>query len=195
MSAPGTANELGIATVPKDKVFDFQVPCSQPADPNVNEGRPVPGGSRSDMGALVLCLVSNWFINGETVLIDGGVSCSNCDASGIESKLNIFFCIDHARACQLVLGIYLGTVHFMNHFVVSTHRGIRNTSLACLLPPYRRNDSDQKRKTLVRALEVRCRVSLYLPMIRAMLTCVEVRRYDVYRLSAACMPTVQDHRA
>lgn len=176
MSAPGTANELGIATVPKDKVFDFQVPCSQPADPNVNEGRPVPGGSRSDMGALVLCLVSNWFINGETVLIDGGVSCSNCDASRIKSKLNTFVCIDHARACQLVLSTYLGPVHFINRFVVSTHRGIRNTSLNCLLPSLRRNDSNQNRKTLVRALEVRWRVQLYLPMIRVMLTCVNVRR-------------------
>jgi hypothetical protein len=74
MSAPGTMNDIGVSTVPDSKIFGFEIPCTQPTDPNINEGRPVPGGSRTDMGALVLCLVGNWFINGETVLIDGGVS-------------------------------------------------------------------------------------------------------------------------
>lgn len=30
-------------------------------------------GSRADVGAVALCPVANWFINGETVLVDGGV--------------------------------------------------------------------------------------------------------------------------
>ncbi|KAI0346722.1 NAD-P-binding protein [Trametopsis cervina] len=72
MSAPGNMNELGVSSVPDTKQFGFQVPCSQPADPAVNGGKPLLGGSRTDVGAVVLCLVSNWFINGETVLIDGG---------------------------------------------------------------------------------------------------------------------------
>ncbi|KAI0692879.1 NAD-P-binding protein [Cytidiella melzeri] len=72
MSAPGNMNELGVSQVPDTKSFGFQVPCTQPADPQVNGGKPVAAGSRTDMGALALCLVSNWFMNGETVLIDGG---------------------------------------------------------------------------------------------------------------------------
>lgn len=32
------------------------------------------GGTNRDVGSLALFLVANWFVNGETVLIDGGVS-------------------------------------------------------------------------------------------------------------------------
>jgi NAD(P)-dependent dehydrogenase (short-subunit alcohol dehydrogenase family) len=38
-------------------------------------------GSPRDMGALALFLVSNWFVNGETVLIDGGVRSSSSGLS------------------------------------------------------------------------------------------------------------------
>lgn len=61
MAAPGTTNNLGISTISREVGFE------SPA----NRG----GGSRFDMGMLALFLVSNWFVNGETVLIDGGVSC------------------------------------------------------------------------------------------------------------------------
>ena len=33
-------------------------------------------GTRKDMATLVLFLVANWFVDGETVLIDGGVRLS-----------------------------------------------------------------------------------------------------------------------
>lgn len=31
------------------------------------------GGTNRDVGSLALFLVANWYVNGETVLIDGGV--------------------------------------------------------------------------------------------------------------------------
>lgn len=62
MSAPGTMDEVGQSHAYKDMVLDFQVPT-------------VPsGGTARDMGSLALFLVANWFVNGEVVLIDGGVS-------------------------------------------------------------------------------------------------------------------------
>lgn len=62
MGAPGTQDEVGLSHAPKEMVLEFQVPT-------------VPtGGTNRDMGSLALFLISNWFVNGETVLIDGGVS-------------------------------------------------------------------------------------------------------------------------
>jgi hypothetical protein len=61
MTNPGKMDERGVTTV-APKEIEFEVPA--------NKG----GGSRHDMGSLVLFLVANWFVNGETVLIDGGVS-------------------------------------------------------------------------------------------------------------------------
>ncbi|KAF8970366.1 NAD-P-binding protein [Flammula alnicola] len=58
--AGGTINELGISTISPDKEIKFEVPANRT------------GGSRHDMGSLALFLVANWFVNGETVLIDGG---------------------------------------------------------------------------------------------------------------------------
>lgn len=49
----------------------FEIPTRQP--PLVGGEDPV-GGSNRDMGSLALFLVANWYVNGETVLIDGGVS-------------------------------------------------------------------------------------------------------------------------
>ena len=72
MSAPGSSNALGVSEFKNYDKFAFKVPCTQP--PPEDGSRPVPAGSKTDMGALVLCLVANWFVNGETVLIDGGVS-------------------------------------------------------------------------------------------------------------------------
>ncbi|KAF9809965.1 hypothetical protein IEO21_07195 [Rhodonia placenta] len=63
MSAPGTIDAVGASRIPPDLQFPFAVPSAAPGQP---------GGTNKDMGALVLCLVANWFINGETVLIDGG---------------------------------------------------------------------------------------------------------------------------
>lgn len=61
MAAPGTSNNLGISSL-ASRNMTFESPAAKE------------GGSRFDMGMLALFLVSNWFVNGETVLIDGGVS-------------------------------------------------------------------------------------------------------------------------
>ncbi|KAJ4496002.1 NAD-P-binding protein [Lentinula edodes] len=60
MSLPGHSNEAGIAVAPSDKKWGFEIPTVKT------------GGTKHDIGALALCLITNWFINGETVLIDGG---------------------------------------------------------------------------------------------------------------------------
>ncbi|KAI3615373.1 short-chain dehydrogenase [Moniliophthora roreri] len=60
MIVPGSANEAGFVTIPTDVKLELQVP----AIPS--------GGTRRDMGTVALCLVANWYINGETVLVDGG---------------------------------------------------------------------------------------------------------------------------
>ncbi|THU97642.1 NAD(P)-binding protein [Dendrothele bispora CBS 962.96] len=60
MTLPGRSSEAGITQVPPNYLSNLQFHS--------------PGGlgTKRDMGALALCLVANWFINGETVLIDGG---------------------------------------------------------------------------------------------------------------------------
>ncbi len=62
MSNPGHMDDVGVSTIGPEKKYGFEVPASST------------GGTRYDMGSLVLFLVSNWYVNGETVLIDGGVS-------------------------------------------------------------------------------------------------------------------------
>jgi len=70
MNSAGHQDELGQSHLPPGLKFPFEIPVSQPAPaPGVE---PQLGGSSRDMGSLVLCLVANWYINGETVLIDGG---------------------------------------------------------------------------------------------------------------------------
>ncbi|OBZ74873.1 Tropinone reductase 1 [Grifola frondosa] len=59
MSYPGTADALGQSHPRSDMQPEFETPLQ-------------PSGTNKDMGALVLFLVSNWFVDGETVLIDGG---------------------------------------------------------------------------------------------------------------------------
>lgn len=61
MASPGQTNDSGMADVAEGTDFGFIIPT-------------VPtGGTQRDMGTLALFLVANWFVNGETVLIDGGV--------------------------------------------------------------------------------------------------------------------------
>ncbi|EMD35291.1 hypothetical protein CERSUDRAFT_116093 [Gelatoporia subvermispora B] len=69
MTAPGTMDAAGQSHLPADKKFPFEIPATQPSEPGVQAEI---GGTNRDMGSLVLFLVSNWFVNGETVLIDGG---------------------------------------------------------------------------------------------------------------------------
>ncbi|KAI0353961.1 NAD-P-binding protein [Trametes cingulata] len=67
MSAPGTMDALGQSKVPPNRPFAFEVPLSRPVESGMQRA-----GTNKDMGALVLFLVANWFVDGETVLIDGG---------------------------------------------------------------------------------------------------------------------------
>lgn len=68
MTAPGTMDATGTSHIPEGRVPGFDIPTRQAP----NTGVPLLGGTNRDMGSLVLFLVANWFVNGETVLIDGG---------------------------------------------------------------------------------------------------------------------------
>ncbi|KAH9924073.1 NAD-P-binding protein [Fomitopsis serialis] len=57
MTAPGSADAVGQSRIPEGVKQNFEVPATQPP---------------LDVGSLALFLVGNWFVNGETVLIDGG---------------------------------------------------------------------------------------------------------------------------
>lgn len=72
MTAPGTIDSQGLSHA-NEKIVEelsFEVPTRQAS----GSGGPNVGGTNRDMGSLALFLVANWFVNGETVLIDGGVS-------------------------------------------------------------------------------------------------------------------------
>lgn len=77
MTAPGTIDSFGVSHVdanesvqfPADKVPSFEIPTRQAPGTGVS----MLGGTNRDMGTLALFLTANWFVNGETVLIDGGV--------------------------------------------------------------------------------------------------------------------------
>ncbi|KAG7450046.1 NAD(P)-binding protein [Guyanagaster necrorhizus] len=61
MSLPGAPiDESGVAVVPPDAKINFEVPVEQ------GWGKP------RDVGSLALFLLANWYVTGETVLIDGG---------------------------------------------------------------------------------------------------------------------------
>ncbi|KAJ3921247.1 hypothetical protein F5877DRAFT_76388 [Lentinula edodes] len=75
MSLPGHSNEAGIAVAPSDKKWGFEIPTVKT------------GGTKHDVGALALCLITNWFINRETVLIDGGVSTSMIVSSLLQAYI------------------------------------------------------------------------------------------------------------
>ena len=95
MSAPGSSNELGFSEVTDFSRYSLKVPTTQ-APPE--DGSPAAAyGSKTDMGALVLSLVSNWFINGETVLIDGGVRVLRAEHTCLLTRLAYrrFWCIRH----------------------------------------------------------------------------------------------------
>ncbi|KAG9221659.1 hypothetical protein CCMSSC00406_0005572 [Pleurotus cornucopiae] len=59
MVSRGKADDLGISYIPPDTSWPLEIPAGSL-------------GSRVDMGTLVLFLVANHYVNGETVLIDGG---------------------------------------------------------------------------------------------------------------------------
>lgn len=59
------ADDLGVTYIPPGTPWPLEIPAGSL-------------GSRVDMGTLVLFLVANHYVNGETVLIDGGVSAASC---------------------------------------------------------------------------------------------------------------------
>lgn len=69
MTSPGSVDNLGISHLPPSRTIGFDIPTRQAS----GSGFPTVGGTNRDMGSLALFLVANWFVNGETVLIDGGV--------------------------------------------------------------------------------------------------------------------------
>ncbi|KAI0754202.1 NAD-P-binding protein [Daedaleopsis nitida] len=67
MTAQGTADAAGNSKLRENQTIAFDVPVSRPMAEGVQRA-----GTNKDMAALVLFLVANWFVDGETVLIDGG---------------------------------------------------------------------------------------------------------------------------
>ncbi|KAI8972875.1 NAD(P)-binding protein [Trametes punicea] len=67
LTAPGTADATGMSKPLPDKGMPFEVPLSRPTEPGQQRA-----GTPKDMAALVLFFMANWFVDGETVLIDGG---------------------------------------------------------------------------------------------------------------------------
>ena len=96
MSAPGTINAVGQSHIPEGKTFSFEVPVSAPIAPGQQ-----PAGRSKDIAALVLFMVANWFVDGETVLIDGGVSDSS---SSLEAYRADALHADPLEASVLILG-------------------------------------------------------------------------------------------
>ena len=68
MSSPGTMDALGQSSLQGRTFEGIEVPVSAPVASGEQRA-----GTRKDMATLVLFLVANWFVDGETVLIDGGV--------------------------------------------------------------------------------------------------------------------------
>lgn len=70
ISTTDTANEFGQSRSTHHK-STITVPCTQPPVDGDCQAQSIAARSRTDMGAIVLCLVTNWSMNEETVLIDG----------------------------------------------------------------------------------------------------------------------------
>lgn len=76
MTSPNTHDHIGTSAFPST-LPAFEIPTRQHPDAAstgaiTNSSRLA--GTNRDMGTLALMLVANWFVNGETILIDGGVS-------------------------------------------------------------------------------------------------------------------------
>jgi hypothetical protein len=111
MAAPGTMNKLGISTVDAD-LPGLDVPVNRFC------------GSRHDMGSLALFLVANWFVNGETVLIDGGVSTFS-HTCVLRTYLLIFFAFSR-RADAVKTPFVLLEMYISRIYQLTTKRRISN---------------------------------------------------------------------
>lgn len=102
MSAPGSLNELGQSQLAPNRKFPLEVPVSYPVAAGQQRA-----GTRRDMATLVLFLVANWFVDGETVLIDGGVSRSRVTCFQLTADDESS---DIAQTSILLLGTRLDTL-------------------------------------------------------------------------------------
>ena len=91
MTAPGTIDAVGSSHLDGQPRISFDIPTWQAPGTNV----PILGGTNRDMGSLALFIVANWFVNGETVLIDGGVSFLSLNSKSCTEK------ISHRRFCVI----------------------------------------------------------------------------------------------
>ncbi|KAL5482645.1 hypothetical protein ACEPAI_9239 [Sanghuangporus weigelae] len=78
MTAPGTMDTLGMSHIdpnerPESRLRSFPYLKYQTRQAP-GAGVPILGGSNRDIGTLALFLVANWYANGETVPLDGGIS-------------------------------------------------------------------------------------------------------------------------
>ncbi len=93
MSLPGApTDESGTVIVPEDYHIEFEVPYKEHG-----YGRP------RDVGSLALFLLVNFYVTGETVLIDGGVSPTIFEIRGLGMLIRLE--TDPAQAPKLVLTI------------------------------------------------------------------------------------------
>ena len=79
-TSPNTDDSSGVSSLPST-LPAFRIPTRQHNEAGSTgaiTNSALLGGTNRDMGALALMLVANWYINGETVLIDGGVSRKFC---------------------------------------------------------------------------------------------------------------------
>ena len=97
MTAQGSAaaDAAGNSKLREKQTTAFDVPVSRPVVEGAQRA-----GTNKDMAALVLFLVSNWFVDGETVLIDGGVS---VQAACCSSPVADWSITDFAEAPVVVL--------------------------------------------------------------------------------------------
>jgi hypothetical protein len=103
MSMPGTADSLGISHAPHNHVPGFAIPTVSS------------GGTNRDMGTLALFLVANWFVNGETVLIDGGVSRFPwCASAGKHTRPKADNSTDIVKAPEFILNMRKERHHFLS---------------------------------------------------------------------------------
>jgi NAD(P)-dependent dehydrogenase (short-subunit alcohol dehydrogenase family) len=61
---------MSVPEAEKDELGQVKNPTAQ--KPSFKIPTVATGGTNRDVGSLALFLVANWFVNGETVLIDGG---------------------------------------------------------------------------------------------------------------------------
>ena len=115
MSAPGTMDTTGISHLPPGVKFRGQTPVSRPVAPGQQRA-----GTNLDMGTLALFLVANWFVDGETILIDGGVSPAVVPSYAARQLIELMTVTPYASVFILNIGCgrFYGNVHVQQYIMV-----------------------------------------------------------------------------